>query len=93
MPVRSWSIMFFVAQSMARVNRTDDLTHPCRTPGFTVNLVVEFPVEELDEFHQLFWKSVVPQVFPKALPVHTVECFFEIYEVKLDFSLPFIALL
>ena len=43
MPVRCWLIVYFVAQSMARVNRNDDVTHPCRTPDFTLNLVVEFP--------------------------------------------------
>ena len=42
MQVRCWLIMFFVARSMARVNRNDDLTHPCRTPDFILNLVVEF---------------------------------------------------
>ena len=43
MPVRCWLIVFFVAQSMARVNRNDDMAHPSRKPDFTVNLVVEFP--------------------------------------------------
>ena len=42
-------------------------------------------MEDLDEFHQLFWNSIVPQDFPKALPVHTVKCFFEIYEVNIFF--------
>ena len=32
----------------------------------------------------------MPQDFPKALPVHTVECF---SKVNIDFSLPFTALL
>ena len=63
MPVRCRLIMFFVAQSMA-VNRNDNMIHPGRTPDFTVNLAVEFPkLEELDEFHQLFWNSIVPQDF------------------------------
>ena len=59
--------MFVVAQSMAGVNRNDDITHPCRTPDFTVNLVVKIPtiqdvpVEGLDEFHQRFWNSISPQ--------------------------------
>ena len=70
MPVRCWLIMCFVSKFMARVNKNDDMTHPCRTPDFTVDLVVEF---DLDEFHQLFWNSIVPQDFPNALPVHTVE--------------------
>ena len=43
LPVRCWLIMFFVAQSMARMNRNDEMMHLCRTPDFTVNLVVEFP--------------------------------------------------
>ena len=43
MPVRCWLIMFIFAQSMARVNRNDDMSHPCRTPDFTVNMVIEFP--------------------------------------------------
>ena len=44
MLVRCWLIVFFVAQLMARVNRNDDMTHPYRTPDFTMNLVVEFQI-------------------------------------------------
>ncbi|KAI0219509.1 hypothetical protein LSAT2_028963 [Lamellibrachia satsuma] len=43
MQVRCWLIMFIFAQSMAGVNRNDAMTHPCRTPDFTVNLVIEYP--------------------------------------------------
>ena len=75
MPVRCWLIMFFIAQSMARVNRNDDITHPCRTPDFTVNFghrvsdtTGEVPLEDRDEFHQRFWNSIVPQDFQKGSP-------------------------
>ena len=35
-----WSfIAFFITQSMAVLNRTADITHPCLTPDFTLNVI------------------------------------------------------
>ena len=43
MPVCCWMVIFFIVQSMAKVKRKIEMTHPCRTADLTVNLMVKFP--------------------------------------------------
>ena len=70
MPVRCWLIMFFVAQSMAMVNRNLSLAGFHNEFGCLVSDTTgEVSVEDLDEFHQPLWNSIVLQDFPKALPI------------------------
>ena len=54
-------VVFFIIQSMTRLNRTADIMHPCMTPDFTLNAIFDCPmvhvvlVKKLVEVHNMWW--------------------------------------
>ena len=43
-PLFGPSVVFFIIQSMTRLNRTVDITHPCLTRDFTFSAISDCPM-------------------------------------------------
>ena len=73
--VELW-VTFCLTSNFQKIRQKPIFRHEANCPCYNSLTCLTLTIEDLDEFHQLFWNSIAPH-FAKALPVHAVERFYQ----------------